>query len=134
MTDATDRQTIEAPPSKWRQFWANWQEMLLWLPALVVLTVAGHIVLGAFPGVATSADTLAMLGALPAICAYAMAACAFSWLFMRNNVFLIRRRELATLWRAAAAGQKGAAGALAMYLVTWLCVLIVFAWFFYPAR
>lgn len=134
MTDATDRQPIDAPPSKWRQFWANWQEMLLWMPGFVLLTLLAVVVLGAFPGVGTLPDTLAMLGSLPALCCYAMAACAFSWLFMRNNVFLIRRRELADLWRKAGTGQAGAWSALLIYLGMWLCVLLVFAWFFYPAR
>lgn len=137
MTDPTvNRQPAldERPRSRVRQFLANWQEMIFWLPGLAILTVLGAVFLGAFPGVETMADTIAMLGELPAFCCYAAAASAFTWLFMRTNVFLKRRSDLDAVFRDAVDGNREAAATLAVYLLMWLCVLVAFLWFFRPAR
>lgn len=131
-----DRQTAgtEPPPKPIRQFFANWQEFILWIPGLVILTVVGAFLFGALPGMPSMADTLAMLAELPAMCAYAAAACAFCWLFMRTNIFLMRRRDLKTMFDEARHGSLSAFLTLAAYLTMWFSVLCAFLWFFYPAR
>jgi len=57
-------------------FLSRWQEFIVWLPGLVVLTLIGFVVLGAFTSL--GGDAIAWLAELPVLCAYAAAALAFA--------------------------------------------------------
>jgi hypothetical protein len=113
-------------------FLSRWQEFIVWLPGLVMLTLIGFVVLGAFTSL--GGDSIAWLAELPVLCAYAAAALAFAWLFKRTNLHDLTDDQEAELHRKAAAGDKDAQWVLKKDRLEWLVLLVVLCAFFWPAR
>ena len=105
-----------------------------YLPAMVLLALAGYIVLGAFPGALITGDFLATLGQLPLISAHAFAAIGVAWLFDRNTFADLDNATERALRDAAAAGQGWALGVLVLDFLRRFLPLCAFLVFFHLPR
>ena len=113
-------------------FFYQSQEFTLWLPGLVLLSVLGFVVLGAFTRV--TGDSLAWLAELPVLCAYAAAALGTSWAAKKLYLHDLDTDQERTLHAAALSGDEGARWLLIKdRLETFVCIVLAFA-FFWPAR
>jgi hypothetical protein len=112
---------------------SRWQEFAVWLPVLVVLTIAGWIFFGAIDR-SIAGDTLAWLLELPVTCAYLAAAIGAAWLVKNTYLFdlgLIREDALHDL---AKAGDRNARWLLIKDRLEWAFLLVLFCLFFWPER
>ncbi len=134
-------QTTEpaAEPGKWAAFKAKaapfiarWQEFIVWLPGLVVLALVGYIILGAFAAVPT--NMIEHLSNLPMLCAYAAAACAFTYLVKRTYMHELKSRDERKLHESAMLGNRGALIVLAVDRLATLAVLGMLLHFFRVVR
>ena len=115
--------------AKAKPFVSEWQEFVVWLPGLVLLVLAGYIVLGAFT--ALPPNVIQELSTLPNLCAFAAAACAFTFLVKRTYM-----RELSSRQEDALhiSGMDGSRGALAVLLVDRAATLVALGMFLYFFR
>lgn len=108
------------------------QEFGLWLPGMVLLSVLGFVVFGAFTPL--DGDALAWLAELPVLCAHAAAAFGFAWLAKALYLHDLDEKEEIELHAQAANGDAGARWVLIKdRLETLACLAIALA-FFWPAR
>lgn len=106
------------------------------LPAMLLLTLAGYILLGAIPGALLTGDLIAAIAQLPVITLHAFAAVGCTWFFHRWTFRDIDDVEEGHL-RRLIANTTTAAGMPALLLLAldflrWMAPLCLFAWFFYP--
>ena len=112
-------------------FYAS-QEFTLWLPGMVVLAVIGYIVLGAI--VRVGPDALAWLAELPALCAYAAAWLACSWVIKVVYMHDIDRPTEAVLQQRVLAGDPDARWLLLKDRLETFGALLMALVFFWPPR
>lgn len=118
--------------SRVRAFAYTSQEFTLWLPGMVLLTLLGFIVLGAFTRV--GGDALAWLVELPALCAYAAAALGGSWVIKRVYLHDIPTECEAALQRRVLAGDLNARWLLVKDRLETLAALVWMLAFFWVMR
>ncbi len=113
-------------------FLSRWQEFVLWLPGLVLLAVIGYVILGAVT--ALPGNAIQTLAALPVLCAYAGAACAFAWLIKRTYLREIDKGEEQELHDKALRGNEPAKWAILLDRAEWMVLIIVLLYFFRVVR
>jgi hypothetical protein len=116
-----------------RKFISRWQEFAVWLPVLVILSIAGWVVFGALDQRIT-ADALSWLLELPILCAYLAAACGAAWLVKFTYLRDLNADDECDLHALAQKGNKGARWLIVKDRIEWAFLLILFALFFWPAR
>jgi hypothetical protein len=123
---------IKSMLSSIAKFFYQSQEFTLWLPGLAVLAVLAYVVLGAI--VRVGPDALAWLAELPALCAYAAAWLAFSWLIKSLYLHDIQRDDEVDLQQRVLAGDVNARWLLVKDRLETFAALLLALAFFWPAR
>ncbi len=124
-------------------FVRRWQEPVVWVPTLVVLTIAGWMLIGGLvPEAAATPDEpyepaasildaiLLDLAKLPALCARAIAAMGIAYAIWRRWRIKLSPDQQKALWESLIAGQPGAIVAhvtnAAVFLACALALLYLF--------
>lgn len=109
----------------------RWQEFIGWLPALVLLALAGWVLLG---GLTDRNDLIRWLLELPVLTGYALAALGIAFLARRRQRRKLSADEAEHLWSRTLAGERGA---LIIYLtdtLVWALTYVLSLLFFWPHR
>lgn len=106
--------------------------LLVWLPLMTLVTLAGWLVFGALPRMELTGDLIAWLLELPVVTCYAIAAGGFTMLTMHWTGINIDNEQRAELFGMALAGNRHARHLLLIETAAWLGFLCVFGSFFFP--
>lgn len=116
-----------------KAFLARYQEVLLWLPGLILLAVGGVIVFGGMAG-GLGPDLLAWLAELPIFSGYAFAALGLSYVAWRRWRFRLSESQTQDLWERLMRGERGAIIVFVVNAIFYLAVLWLALDFFRPSR
>jgi hypothetical protein len=105
---------------------------LFYLPAMVLLTLVGWVVLGALPNMHMTSDLIAWLLELPVTTCYAMAAGGSTLVFMQVTGMNIPNDQRSELLNMALSRNKDATRILLIETGAWLASLATFSAFFFP--
>lgn len=104
------------------------------LPAMVLLSVLGWWLFGAFSARGMTDDLLAWLAELPVVTCFAMASLIAAMVAMQATGMNIDNEARAKLLRAAAAGDRNAERVLWHESLCWFAMFGMAALYFVPAR
>lgn len=109
-------------------------QMLIALPLLVLLSYVGWVLFGALPGVALSPDLMPWLAELPFITCYALATLVAAMAAMQVTGMNICNADRTELLRRAAGGNRDAYRVVRHESWCWFAMLVLAAFYFWPAR
>ncbi len=107
---------------------------LLVLPALVLLSLVGWVVLGGLPDVTLTGDLVSWLAELPILACYALATLVAAMAAMHLTGMIIDNVYRLALLQRAANGNRDAFRVVVHESVCWFVMLGFAALYFWPAR
>lgn len=105
---------------------------LVYMPALVLLTLVGWVVFGALPNMRMTGDLIAWLLELPVISVYAAGAGGMTLFSMHVTGINIPNEKRSELLELALCRNKDAQRILLVETVAWLGFLAIWSLFFFP--
>lgn len=114
-----------------KAWFLRWQEMIFWLPGLVIMAFVSWAALG---GLSDRNDLIRWQLELPVLCAYAFAAQAFAFFVWRRARRKLSVEEKTALWNRILEGEKGAIHIFWGDIFKWTVAIVGSLVFFWPAR